>query len=281
MHNTIDLIVIVLVLYYLYRGWTKGFVGSLIGPISLLLGAGISYMYFRQSHNMMVAGIISFFCPILIHVTLSVVTNVSTYGHRKPEPSVISSLFGAVISLGWSGGILVLLMLMINVLPPQLPSIAAIQERLALTKSYQLVNHVTGSFSIYSSMPIQTFMAVLENPEQLAAVQSSAEYQSFVNDDRIKALMSDPEIQSAVEDRNIGKMLADKRMIDLLQDEDLLSKIFAVQGLIIQQGSNPEGFVPDRTVVPRATTRPAVQSKSGPYDEKAPKKSGPLVIEID
>lgn len=281
MHNTIDLIVVVLVLYYIFRGWSKGFVGSLIGPVSLFLGAGISYMYFRQSHNLMIAGIISFFCPILIHITLSVVTNVSTYGHRKSEPSLISSIFGSLISVGWSGGILVLMMLMINVLPPQLPSVAAIQERLALTKSYQMVNHFTGSFSIYSSMPIQTFMTVLENPEQLAALQSSSEYQSFVSDDRIKALMSDPEIQAAVEDRNIGKMLADKRMIDLLQDEDLVSKIFAVQGLIIEQGSNPEGFVPDRTIVPRATSRPAAHSKSGPYDEKAPKKSGPLVIEIE
>lgn len=281
MHNTIDLIVIGLVLYYIGRGWLKGFVGSLIGPISLFLGAGISYMFFRQSHNMMISGIIGFFAPILIHITLSVVTNVTTYGRQKPPPSLISSFFGAVISTAWSGGILVLMMLMINVLPPQLPTIGRLQEGLSLSKSFQAVNRMTGNFSIYSSMPVQTFMSVLENPEQLAAVQSSDAYQSFVNDDRIRDLMNDPDIRSAVEDRNIAKMMADKRMIDILQDEDMLSKVFAVQRLIIEQGSTPEGFVP-ASAAPPASAKPAPsgKSKAGPYAEKEPEKSGPLIIEI-
>ncbi|MBZ0167415.1 MAG: hypothetical protein K8I00_11470 [Candidatus Omnitrophica bacterium] len=278
MHNIIDLGVVVLILYYLGRGWTKGFVGSLIGPISLFLGAGISYMYFQQTHNIMISGIISFFGPILIHITLSVVTNVSTYGTgKKPDPLLISSLFGSLFSVAWGGGILVVLMLMVMVLPPQLPSVGKFQERLALTKSYQLVNTVTGNFSLYSSMPVQTFMNIMENPEQMAALQSSEEYQNFINDDRIKSLFHDPEMQQYVKDKNIAKMLADKRMIDILQDEDLLSKIFTVQRLIIEQGTSPDGFIPQRTMAP------------GPAPEKAPskkapsqkKRSGPLVIEIE
>ena len=278
MSNVIDLIVVCLILYYLFRGWSKGFVGSLIGPISLLLGAGISYMYFRQSQQMLTSAIISVFAPILIHITLSVVTNVSTYGMgKKPDPSLISSLFGSMISVVWSGGILIMLMLMLMVLPAQLESIGSIQERLTVSKSYQLVNKLTGNFSIYSSIPVQTFMGVLENPDQMALIAESEEYKAFISDDRIKALVHDEEIQQYVKDRNIAKMLADKRTMDILKDEDLLSKIFAVQRLIIEQGTNPEGFVPKRTLAPGPSPKAASQTKK--QTEK--KRSGPLVIEIE
>lgn len=224
MNHAIDMIVLLLFLYYLWRGWKKGFLGSILGPISLLAGCLLSYSYYQKTQNILIALSISLFGPIFFHITAAIFLKMwAVASDRKKTLSVASRLFGAAFSLSWSGGMLVLLILLVMVIPSAVPYAGKLRDHLSGTQTYMLISHYS------NQRPLQ-----MDDPKQMERLSETKEYKQVMQDDRFRKLVMDPEVQKYIGDKDFGGLMNDENVKGALQDRDLMLQLFEFQKRIIQ-----------------------------------------------
>lgn len=230
MNNIIDIIVLILFVYYIWRGWRKGFLGALLGPISLAAGCILSYSYYLKTQNIVISLLISLLGPFILHITLTILLKIWTLNaDKKKRLSLASRLFGAAFSLSWSGGILVLLILLIMVIPSAVPYAGQIRDNLADSKTYTLISY-------YSKQnPLQT-----DDNIRMEKLSQTEEFKQVMKDEKFRKLVTDPEVQKYIGDKDFGGLMNDENFKEAMKDKDLMIQLFEFQKRIIQDSLDSE-----------------------------------------
>jgi len=118
MYSNTDTIIAVCLILFFYRGWSKGFLRNLLGPVSLILSCILATIYFRETKNMIISLLMGIFGPFVLNIlfSLSIAAWNQTVDGKK-DLSEISRLLGAGISMLWGGIYLVLILTLISVAP--------------------------------------------------------------------------------------------------------------------------------------------------------------------
>jgi len=99
-----DVIVRILVFYFLCRGAQKGFLRTLLGPFSLILACIIGFIYYAQTQKFFTSFFIAILGPFLFTFTFSFVLQAwNATVNNKKSVSIPSRLAGALVSLLWRG----------------------------------------------------------------------------------------------------------------------------------------------------------------------------------
>lgn len=230
MINTIDIVVLILFTYYLWRGWRKGFLGAVLGPVSLAAGCILSYNYYLKTQNIVISLLISLLGPFLLHLTLAILLKIWTLSpDKKKKPSLVSRLFGAAFSLSWSGGIIVLLILLIMVIPSAVPYAGQIRDHLSETKTYTLISY-------YSKQnPLQP-----DDNIRMEKLSQTEEFKQVMKDDKFRKLVTDPEVQKYIGDKDFNGLMNNDKVKDAMKDRDLMIQLFEFQKRIIQDSLESE-----------------------------------------
>ncbi|MGE0268490.1 MAG: hypothetical protein AB7S78_08565 [Candidatus Omnitrophota bacterium] len=235
MNNSIDIAVLVLFLYYFWRGWKKGLLGSVLGPISLILGCILSYAYFLKTQNVVISLAISLFSPIFLQGTVAILLKIwSIPTPKKNTLSLTSRLIGSAVSLAWSGGMIIVLILLIMVIPSGFPYAGKTRDVLSETKTYALINYYAHQNSLQNE------------PEKMERLVKTDEFKKVIEDDHFKEIMNDPDIQKYLKEKDIEGLMNDKhareKMAGMLNNRDLVMMLFEFQKKMIEDSMGLEGF---------------------------------------
>ncbi len=242
-----DIIVATFLCLFFLRGWFRGFIRSILGPLSLAIGTFLAYGYYAKTNNIVISLCISLFGPFIIQIILSLLFKIfNKILRNEAKPSVTSRFVGASISTIWSGTMLSLAILLISVIPRDFPKINNIQKDVLESTSYKKIYKLAENKMPSSSPDISEISAIFKDPKKLKKLQTSKEYKNLVKDKTFHDLMSDEKIQKDIEDKNFVELLKNPKMQAMMKDKNLVKKLFAFQKQLIDQNLSKESFSSDK-----------------------------------
>ncbi|MCK5179313.1 MAG: CvpA family protein [Candidatus Omnitrophica bacterium] len=241
MRNITDYITIGALLYFFYNGWRKGFLKTLVGPVSLIAGCLIGYFYYQKNQNIAAGLAICIISPFFIHIVASLLLKLwhKTVNSDIP-PSKVSRLSGSAFCIVWGGGYLAMMLIVIAIIPLPVEWFERIQNDVLASRSYTLISNRVGDKIPKKFLDIKKIISVLQDSAKLERFESTEEFKALREDGRFKALMDDEETAKQIRNKDYGKLLSNPRMRDIFQDEDLLKKMFALNQRIAEEDEEEE-----------------------------------------
>jgi len=239
LNSITDYIVATAMLFYIIRGFCRGFLRTLLGPVSLMISILVSYFYYSLNQNFILCLLISVAGPLVIHFFLSLTLKLwHKTIHEDKSISLMSRLSGASISILWSGGILIMALILVSFIPGNMVGFPSIQKDVLNSKSYAIIKKI---FNDYLPMDknaaaMREITDLFQNPAQVDKLRSDDNFKNVLNDDKIARLLSDEETRQDIQNKNIAKLLSNPAMQDVLKDKDLLRNLFDLQKKLIREG---------------------------------------------
>ena len=200
-----DIITAICFLFLVWKGASRGFLGSLLGPLALILATIISIVYYAYTKNALPTLCIGLIGPFVLSWLFR-----SVLHSLNPENnlSFISRLSGALLSLCWGMSILIMTIVLITIIPPMHSVMQSIDKDIYASKVYQAIK------------PFNPFAVAKTDP------QVNIKYLS--QDPRIQAIINDPQIIDAVNRKDYAAMISNPKITALMQDPEMIKKMMAI-----------------------------------------------------
>ncbi len=211
-----DVIIACILVFLIWRGMSRGFLRSLLGPASFVIGTAAAYAYYNISHNIFVSVAIGFFGPFILLWFFRVVVN--SFSDVK-APSPLSSALGALVTVSW-GMVLVLPVIAVLALLP--PMYAAINSSYAYAASRPLAKY----FKLPEADAPKPAPAATKGPQQ----PESPTVKALAEDKRMQEILNDPTIVKAIEEKNYAALMSNPKIMAIAQDMELMKKVLATYG---------------------------------------------------
>lgn len=230
-----DYIALGALFYFFLNGWHKGILRTLLGPISLVIGCSIAFIYYHQTRNIATSLLICALSPFALKILISLILKIwGKFTDKDTLLSVPSKLLGSIFSVLWSGSYLGLLIILIGLIPLQLGWFEKIQNDVIASKSHGIIHQLIGNKVPIASGSVKNLTAIFEDPAKLQRLRSTKEFKTFMEDDDLKKIFSDEETIEQIGNKEYGKLLANPKIQSMFQNEQLLKKIFALNKKIIE-----------------------------------------------
>jgi len=235
----VDLIVLGIAAFLALRGWSKGLMRTIIGPLSLMIAIGGAIAYFNHTHNILYSTLITLFGPIVIAIILSIIVKIwsGTAGGNAPL-AWPSRLTGSIFNLCWGGFFVGLFLVFLATLPLNIPGINNIKEKVATSHSYALVNRLFNNKIPYVR-DVQDLLETSQDSKRLKEIQKTPEFEAIYRDDKIQDMLSDEKTAEQIKNQDMMKLLANPKMRSLLQDEELMKKIMELHTALQKEEPEP------------------------------------------
>ena len=172
-----DYITAAILLYLFYKGWRKGFLKTLLGPISLVIGCIMAFVYYQRTHNITTSLLICFFSPFVLKFLASIFLKLWHKAVNNNDPlSTSSRLMGSGISILWGGSYFVILYIMIAMVPLRIPWFEKIQSDVTSSHSYAFIEHWVINKIPGASLDIKKITELLEDPSKLEKSSCESEH---------------------------------------------------------------------------------------------------------
>ena len=241
MYNLIDSIVLLLLLIYFTRGWMRGFLKTIFGPIALILASIVSYIYFKQTNNLVIGLVICLIGPFILEFLFSLglkLWNQTT--DEDEEPFTLGRLAGGFLSLLWGGIIIVLCLVLTTMIPLKMSWLENLQARIKQSTTYGLLNHY---FHLEKKAYTQTLSSLQEafnDPQKLQRLEQTEAFQDLINDDKLRNLLQNEDLAEQLKGNNLGEMIKSQQIQEIIKDKDLVRKFLSLyaESLKLNQPSN-------------------------------------------
>ena len=242
MSSVTDSIVLVLTLFFLYRGWSQGILRTLVGPVSLLVGGLMSFIHYTQNHNILMAFAISIIAPFVLNLLLSLTLTVWRQVTKTESPvSPASRAWGAGLCALWGDVNILLIIVLIALVPLNASWIERIRQDIFKSATYSLIDQWTKHIVPQKTIDIRSVSRAMKNPEQMQDLQSSTEYKAVWEDPAIQELLADEETMRDIQDKNFAKLLANPKMQEMMKDPKLVQKILDMNVKMMEQKIPDDG----------------------------------------
>ncbi len=243
---TTDYIALFILSYFFYRGWRKGFLRTILGPIALLACCIAAFLYYQESQNIAISFLICIIGPFALTILVSVLLKLwNKTVNDKITYSPLSRFSGGTFSLLWGGGYVVMFLLFIAFIPLKFEWFTKIQNDVTESKSYALVSQWTDNKIPATALDIGEISQAFKDPEKLKDLESTSEFKDLIEDERFKEIFTDEEIAEYIQTKNFSQLLTNPKIHALLQDKEVIDKIFAFNKKIMADGiSKGNGQIP-------------------------------------
>lgn len=229
MNPLIDTIVFGSFLLFFIIGWMKGFVRTVIGPIALVFGSMIAWLYYKQTQNFLATLLISLIAPFIIQFAVLTVLKIYRASHDdKKDDFTIGKILGGCLNLIWGGGLLILTILLVLLIPQTWDSFRWLQTEIKSSLTYFLLDSVSGHRLSQGNKKIEQTLEMLGSPEKMQSVQNSDEYQAIIDNEKIQAIFNDEELVKDIENKNFTKLITDPKITAIMQDPELMKKMLGL-----------------------------------------------------
>ncbi len=250
-----DYIIIFALLYLFYRGWSRGILRMLIGPLSFVTCCIAGFFYYQKTQNIATSLLICIISPFILTICASLTLKLwSSTVSNKAFPSPLSRMLGSLFSILWGGSYLILLLIMIEMIPARFGWLERIQNNIAVSKSYSLFNNLIKDQIPAASIDLKKITHMIHDPSVIEEFESTKEFQDFAKDERLKAIFSDEEISEQIRNKNYSQLLSNPKIQAIFSDQELFEKLLALnkrimeghlEGDVSQENTeNPEESIP-------------------------------------
>jgi hypothetical protein len=231
-----DKILIFAALILFWRGWNKGILRTIFGPIALVVCSILSYLYYLWTHDLVMAAAIGIVAPIVLNIIFSIMLNLLASGKEKNSISIFSRTIAALLNLLWGEFIIVTILITVLMLPFELPSLNKYKTDIKTSLIYSFFKPtMDGIFKTNHIQPLDPGkVASLSDPKKLEILQRTPEFQGLVNDPRIQDLLNDPTIGEQIQNKQIAELMKNPKFLELTRDPELLKKFMALYSKMLQ-----------------------------------------------
>ncbi len=225
--NITDLIVLGCSVLLIWRGASRGFVRSILGPICLILATLLATYYFNTTKNILIALLIGLFGPMALHFFLSNYLKL-WHGMTNPEwkPNPLSRISGAALTLIWGWVFIGMTLILLTILPNFVDGIKQLNQVVRSSVSYGLIKPFihTESTAKTTATPAQS--------------TNNTDIAQIANDPRFQEVINDPDVQQAIAANDFTAMMSNPKIMaltqQLMQDPDMIKKLLSLQGQLQQ-----------------------------------------------
>ncbi len=219
-----DLIVILCAAFFLFRGFQQGLFQTLLGPMALILALIFSVVYYQKTHHLLTSLLIGILGPFPIKILFSFVFNLwNKATQKKIKPSDGSRIAGALVSLLWSGSILILTLIFLSLVPLSRFGYEKVRKDILASRIISLFDRWIPAEMPTAKEMNQSLMA-LKDPRQQEKIRSIPEYQKLLEDPRVKDILSDEETVSQIQDKNFLQIMNNPKILAIFNDKDMMIK---------------------------------------------------------
>ena len=220
-----DITVLILSIFFLIRGASRGVMNSLIGPFSIIVTTIISIIYYQITKDIIISLVLALIGPFLLSLLLKFLLEMwvkTTYRDIK-QPGFLSRLGGAILTFAWGWVFIIFTLILLTVLPPWGKTLTTIHDDVSNSVSY-----------VYAAKPLEEcfFAAPKQNTAAVTGETSGSDVKSLAEDPRFQKVLQDPDIQKEIDAHDIVKLMGNPKMMDLVQqimnDPATMKKVFAL-----------------------------------------------------
>ncbi|MEW5894619.1 MAG: hypothetical protein AB1650_02505 [Candidatus Omnitrophota bacterium] len=235
--NNFDFIFIALLFFFLYRGFTKGFLRSMVGPVCLAFWSIIGIMHYDLGDNIISSVMVTIFGSVIsTTVILFIFLLGRTQVHKQHRHYVFlgSRLLGAAANLFWNGLLVAVLATLLSLTPRSFLGLEQTQQQIQQSRSYILFyRYLINPFPLVKD--IQMTMAVLSDYNQLDRFKDSPQYQNVFSDPKIQNVINNPSIMDKIYSKDAITLLQTPQIQALLKDEKLMMKVSELGRLVYRE----------------------------------------------
>ena len=219
-----DIATLILSIFFLNRGASRGFMRSLTGPFSIIVTTIISIIYYQTTEDLIISLLIGLIGPLLLNYFLNFLLKTwAKATNTEIKPGFFSCLGGSMLTLIWGWVFIIFTLILFTVLPPWGETLTAIHNDVGNSASYG-----------YIAKPLENalFATSKQNAAAAASEASSNDAKSLAEDPRFQKILQDPDIQKEIDAHDIVKLMSNPKMMDLVQqimnDPATMKKVFAL-----------------------------------------------------
>jgi competence protein ComGC len=195
--------------FLIWRGYSRGFLASLLGPLALIIGSIVSFVYYAWTKNMLVSLCIGLFLPILLAwIFRSSLCTWNQFTNADKKLNTLSRISGACLSLTWGMAILIITVLLLAMMPPINKPIKLVFNDIHTSQLYRLIKP-------FDASAIDKTTAQ-DNMKQLS------------EDKRIQDIINDPQVVDAINRKDYASLINNPKITALMQDPELLKKMLSI-----------------------------------------------------
>ena len=219
-----DFITFFLSVFLLLRGASRGFLHSLMGPLSIIVATILSIIYYQDTKDILISLLIGLVGPLGIHLLLKFLLGTwEKATNNAMNPNFLSRLGGAILTLIWGWIFIIFTLLLITLLPPFGKTLAIIRHDITNSESY---------VSIAKPLEDMFFTAPKQNKPATPVVAASVDAKSLADDPRFQKILQDPDIQNEIASHDFGKLMSNPKIMALTQqimsDPEEIKKVMAI-----------------------------------------------------
>ena len=212
-----DILALILCFFLLWRGTGLGFIGSLLGPLALIIASIVSIVYFAWTKNLPVSLCIGLFGPfILAWIFRFFLRSWTKVTNPQGQLSMPSRLGGALLTWGWGMIMYAITLLLLTMLPTIYPPLEPINKDVHASLTYQVIK----PFDFYASDDRST---------------AKDDIKTLSEDQRIQDIINDPDIIKAIQNKNFASLTSNPKMMKLIQDPALIKRMLRVHQQQLQE----------------------------------------------
>jgi uncharacterized membrane protein required for colicin V production len=225
-----DKIIFFAAIILFWRGWNKGILRTVFGPIALIVCSILSYLYYIWTRDMLTAAAIGIAAPILLNIIFSILLNLLSPGKDKDRLAIFSRVTAGLLNLIWGEFILLVTILTVLMIPFDLPSLNKAQEDIKTSSVYSFAKPALDeALKTHNVKPIDpSKIAALSDPKKMATLEKSEEFKTLIADERVQQIINDPEISELIKKKQIPQLMQHPKILELTRDPELLKKFLAL-----------------------------------------------------
>ncbi len=205
--------------FLIWRGASRGFLGSVLGPLALIFATVVSVVYYILTKDILISLLIGFLGPlILAWIFRWLLRSWKQTTNPEGKLSLASRIGGAVLTWSWGMAMFIITLLLLAILPPINGPLQMMHKDIHQSKIYHLIK------------PLD--MAAVDNPS------SEDNIQSLSKDKRIQDIVNDPQIVEAIRHQNFVALMSNPKIVALTQDPAMIKKMTTVYRQLMQQQMN-------------------------------------------
>lgn len=241
--NEVDFIVLGLAVFTFWRGWAKGLLRSLLGPVILAGCLGYAYVHYVRTRDILLSLGISILGPIVLNIVFWLLFAVFGKMRRREENEeggffeASGRMSGGVISMIWTVSIVMACLVFFMVIPVRMPGLEKARTLVSESGGILLVKAALGDRLQFLRKDVQP-LDLKNNQVSAQRLQESFEYTALMEDDRVRDVFSDPETVKKIQDKDVAGLMKDPKIQALMQDPALVRKFFRFNQAMIRMSQD-------------------------------------------
>ena len=144
-------------------------------------------------------------------------------------------LGGGLLHLSWRAVLIGFLLILIVIVPAHFTWLKKIQNNIMFSQSYTFLYTLAGNRIPVGTIVLKKIIDAYQDPHQFSSLQSSKEFKTLTADEHFKEFLADQKTVKQIQEKNFSQLLVNPKVHSVLQDKELLKKLFAFYKEMVKQ----------------------------------------------